>query len=163
LFFFFFFFFFFFLSFFHIGVTNNGLSFCAAGALLRNETRESFEWLFNAFMRIFGTAPTTILTDNDLHMGDAIHSTLTTKHGTKHGLCIWHLLKNIRSNMTAKLGGEKYKQFHADLMKCLDHCINCDEFEQHWTHILENDDYAGARSYLSRLNEWRERWAPVCF
>jgi len=114
-------------------------------------------------MRVFGTAPTTILTDNDLHMGDAIHSTLTTNYGIKHGLCIWHLLKNIRSNMTAKLGGEKYKQFHADLMKCLDHCINCDEFEQLWTHILESDDYAGARSYLSRLNGWRERWAPVCF
>ena len=95
------------------GVTNNGLSFCAAGTLLRNETRESFEWLFNAFMRIFSTAPMTILTDNDLHMGDAIRSIFTAKHGTKHGLCIWHMLKNVRSNITAKLGSNKYKQFHA--------------------------------------------------
>src|SRR6185312_7482376 len=59
------------------GVTNNGHSYCAAGALLRDETSSSFEWLFEFFIRIFGTAPYTILTDNDLAMSNAIRSVLT--------------------------------------------------------------------------------------
>ncbi|CAG8497083.1 2286_t:CDS:2, partial [Scutellospora calospora] len=100
------------------GVTNNGLSYCVAGALLRDET---------PFIRIFGTVPRTILTDNDLSMSDAIRSILMNKHSTKHGLCIWHMLKNIRSNMTSKLGS-KYSEFHTDLVKYLNHCIDQNYF-----------------------------------
>ncbi|CAG8686674.1 4561_t:CDS:2, partial [Dentiscutata heterogama] len=143
-----------------IGVTNNGLSYCAAGALLRDEMSLSFEWLFESFIRIFGTAPNTILTDNDLAMSDAIHSVLTNKHGTKHGLCIWHMLKNIRSNMTSKLG-KKYNMFHADLMKCLNHYIDQNEFEDLWNCIMENDNYAEAKLYLEVLSRWHEQWAPA--
>ncbi|CAG8752903.1 6195_t:CDS:1, partial [Dentiscutata heterogama] len=68
------------------GVTNHGLSYCAASALLYNKTCLSFKWLFEAFIHIFGTVPQTILTDNDLSMADAIHFALTDKYNTKHGL-----------------------------------------------------------------------------
>jgi hypothetical protein len=142
------------------GVTNNGLSYCVAGALLRDETRSSFEWLFKSFIRIFVTAPQTILTDNDLAMTDAIRSVLTDNHGTKHGLCIWHMLKNIKSNMTSKLGSN-YNTFHSDLMKCLNHYIDRDEFEERWKDIMENGNYVEAKSYLEVLNQWRKRWAPA--
>ncbi|CAG8480989.1 5721_t:CDS:2, partial [Ambispora gerdemannii] len=93
-------------------------------------------------------------------MADAIHSVLTEKHGTKHGLYIWHMLNNIKSNMTSKLG-LKYAEFHKDLVKCLNYCIDRNEFEEQWNRIVENDDYAKARSYLNILSQWRERWAPA--
>ncbi|CAG8689726.1 21409_t:CDS:2, partial [Cetraspora pellucida] len=125
------------------GVTNNGLTYCAAGALLRDETSSSFEWLFKAFIHIFGTAPNTILTDNDLAMADAICSVLTNK-----------------SNMTSKLG-MKYNIFHTDLMKCLSHYIDKTEFKKQWKCIIENENYAEAQSYLGVLSRWRERWASA--
>ena len=143
------------------GVTNNGLSYCAAGALTRDETQTSFEWVFEAFLRMFGTAPCTILTNNDLALSEAIRVIFTNRHGTKHGLCIWHLLKNVRSNMTAKLGGVLYKSFHRDLIGCLDHHIDEDEFEIRWNRILDNAEYGEARSYLSLLGTWRKKWAPA--
>lgn len=43
------------------GVTNHGHSYCVAGALLRDETHSSFEWLFEAFIRIFGIDPEQFL------------------------------------------------------------------------------------------------------
>ncbi|CAG8489617.1 17216_t:CDS:2, partial [Dentiscutata heterogama] len=93
-------------------------------------------------------------------MSDAICSVLTEKHGTKHGLCIWHMLKNIRANMTSKIG-MKYNIFHVNLIKYLNHYIDKDEFEKQWNCIIENDDYAEAKSYLEVLSWWREWWAPA--
>ena len=112
------------------GVTILELSYCVAGALLRDETRKSFEWLFTTFLKIFGTASSTILTDNDLHIIDATKTVLTDIHGTKHSLCLSHMIENIKSNMTKKLGTFMYKQFHGDLMSCLRHFINEEEVEQ---------------------------------
>ncbi|CAG8594182.1 6003_t:CDS:2 [Dentiscutata heterogama] len=88
------------------GVTNHSLSYCAAGALLRDETCLSFD-----------TAPQTILIDNDLSMADAIRFALTDKYNTKHSLCI------------------------------------C-EFEERWSSIMVNENYAEARSYLKALNQF---------
>ncbi|CAG8711849.1 16283_t:CDS:1 [Cetraspora pellucida] len=110
-------------------ITNNGLFYFAASALLWDEMFLSFELLFEGFVHIFGTAPYTILTDNDLIMSDAICFILTSKHSTKYGLCIWHMLKNIRFNMTSKLR-IKYNMFHADLIKCLNHYIDKNKFEE---------------------------------
>ncbi|CAG8772991.1 16358_t:CDS:2, partial [Cetraspora pellucida] len=84
------------------GITNNGLSYCAADTLLHDETSSSFKWLFKAFIHIFGTAPNTILTDNDLMMADAIRSVLTNKYDTKHGLCIWHMKCIIKNENYAE-------------------------------------------------------------
>ncbi|CAG8777997.1 3102_t:CDS:1, partial [Ambispora leptoticha] len=73
-------------------VTNNGLFYCTVTALLWDEMSSSFKWLFKAFICIFGTVLHTILTDNDLAMADAICFILIDKYGTKHSLCIWHMV-----------------------------------------------------------------------
>ncbi|CAG8529883.1 11368_t:CDS:2, partial [Scutellospora calospora] len=103
--------------------------------------------LFGAFLRIFGTALQTILINNDLPMGDTIFSVLTEKHDIKHGLCIWHMLKNIKTNMTSKLG-VKYNEFHKNLIKCFNHCIDQNQFEEQLNSIVENEDYSEASAYL---------------
>ncbi|CAG8558038.1 946_t:CDS:2, partial [Diversispora eburnea] len=129
------------------GVTNNDHSYCVTGALLQDEICSSFEWFFESFIHIFVTAPQTILTDNDLP-----YSILTDKHSTKHGLYIWHMLKNIKSNMTSKLG-LKYSEFYTDLVKLGPNIPQ--------RLFLVNNDYAEMRSYLDALNKWHERWAPA--
>ncbi|CAG8521685.1 5368_t:CDS:2, partial [Dentiscutata heterogama] len=92
---------------------------------------------------VVASASQTILTDNDLSIANAIHFALTDKYNTKHSLCIWHMLKNIRSNMTSKIGS-KYNEFHANLIKCLDHCIKQSKFEKQWSSIMFNKNYAKA-------------------
>ncbi|CAG8438629.1 11264_t:CDS:2, partial [Dentiscutata heterogama] len=124
-------------------------------SLLINEISSSFVWLFKSFICIFGTALYTILTDNNLTMSDTISSVLTNKHGTKYSLYIWHMLKNIRSNMISKLG-KKYNIFYADLMKCLNHYIDQVEFKELWNCIMKNNNYAEAKSYLEALSWWCE-------
>ncbi|CAG8434855.1 2853_t:CDS:2 [Scutellospora calospora] len=59
--------------------------------------------------------------------------------------------------MTAKLG-TKYSKFHVDLIKCLNHYIDQNEFKELWNNIMVNDNYSRAKSYLEVLNHWREQW-----
>lgn len=73
---------------------------CVFGAaMLYNETKESFEWLFSTFLKTMSSkAPTTIFTNQDKAMEYAIQSVFPS---TNHRICIWHLCQNA----PRKLGG----------------------------------------------------------
>nr|KAJ0208623.1 hypothetical protein LSAT_V11C400219920 [Lactuca sativa] len=55
------------------GVNHHGQSILFRGALLENEKEETFEWLFEHFLKcMFGKYPKAIITDQDKAMGNAI-------------------------------------------------------------------------------------------
>src|SRR5688572_15504556 len=100
------------------GVNNYGQSTCFAGALISSESTESFTWLFDSFLELANNhAPQVLLTDNDSAMALAFTKTFEP-FGTKHRLCLWHLLKNVMINLTSKLGTQ-WKPFLKAFYGCL--------------------------------------------
>ena len=84
-------------------------------ALLYDETSESFEWLFNCFLRAMeGKKPKSIFTDQDAAIAKAISIVLPD---VKHGLCTFHLNQNALKHL-----GHLFKDGE-DFAKDLNTCI----------------------------------------
>ncbi|XP_038678631.1 protein FAR1-RELATED SEQUENCE 5-like [Tripterygium wilfordii] len=62
------------------------------GALMYDETADSFAWLFETFLKAHdGKRPQTVFIDQDVAMLNALQRVWPD---TRHGLCIWHLNQN---------------------------------------------------------------------
>ena len=71
-----------------------------SAALMYDETFESFEWLFNAFLATHNQKqPQTIFTDQDSAMGKAITKVFTSAW---HGLCTWHISQNAVKHLSSQ-------------------------------------------------------------
>ncbi|XP_042479772.1 protein FAR1-RELATED SEQUENCE 5-like [Macadamia integrifolia] len=128
---------------------------CIFGAaLLYDETSESFRWLFEAFMKVYGQKkPLTIFTDQDAAIGNAISEVFPD---TWHGLCTWHIMQN-----GIKLSGNLMKDgsfFLKEFKTCMYHYEGVLEFENAWDKLL-SDYQVKDSSWLNRIYELKEKWA----
>ena len=137
------------------GVNNYGQSVCFASAIMHNESTESFNWVFNNFLKMVnGHAPKAFLTDEDsaiLKSVDQIFQPL----GTKHALCLWHLLKNVVKNLNGTLGSQ-WSNFIKSFYKCLDEYEE-EAFIEKWDQLKR--DYSNASKYLTQMNKNLKQWA----
>jgi hypothetical protein len=145
-----------------IGVDNNGLTQLLGCALILDETENSFQWLFEAFLRAVGRAPQTIFTDQDQAMANALE---TVMPDTNHCLCVWHIARKFPAKFSAKLtandldGTRSYKDF-IDRFYSVMNCMSIDELEATlWPELLNkfelNDD-----DHLASLYALRQKWMP---
>ncbi|KAJ9535115.1 hypothetical protein OSB04_un001806, partial [Centaurea solstitialis] len=75
-----------------IWVNHHGQSILFGGALLEKEKEETFEWLFENFLKcMFSKHPRAIITDQDKAMGNAIKKVFPN---TRHRYCAWHIKKH---------------------------------------------------------------------
>ncbi|CAN0885505.1 Protein FAR1-RELATED SEQUENCE 5 [Linum grandiflorum] len=80
-----------------VGFNNHHQGVVFGSALLYDETIPSSMWLFRAFLRcMHNKAPTTIFTDQDAAMANAIHQ---GSPKTFHVLCTFHIIQNARRNL----------------------------------------------------------------
>ncbi|XP_058068737.1 protein FAR1-RELATED SEQUENCE 5-like [Magnolia sinica] len=98
-----------------IGVNHHKQTIIFGGALLYDETIESFKWLFETFLSAMSEKqPMTILTDQDAAMANAIASVMP---GTYHRLCIWHIYQNAAKHLSHVFKGST--SFEHDLNRCI--------------------------------------------
>ncbi|XP_043705447.1 protein FAR-RED IMPAIRED RESPONSE 1-like [Telopea speciosissima] len=123
-------------------------------ALLYDETVESFNWLFEAFLESHGKKkPITIFTDQDAAMAKAISEVF---HGTWHGLCTWHLMQNAIKHLGNLM--KNGSSFLSDLNKCVYQYVEEVKFESAWEELqikygVENNPW------LNRMYGLKEKWA----
>ncbi|KAF2910465.1 hypothetical protein DAI22_11g101950 [Oryza sativa Japonica Group] len=141
-----------------VGVNNHFQSTFFGCALLREETKESFAWLFETFKDCMnGKEPIGILTDNCPSMAAAIRKVFPN---TIHRVCKWHVLKKAKEfmgNIYSKRRSFK-KAFH----KVLTQTLTEDEFEAAW-HKLISDYQLENNVYLRHIWDIRRKWAFVYF
>ncbi|KAF2922966.1 hypothetical protein DAI22_07g154300 [Oryza sativa Japonica Group] len=127
-------------------------------ALLREETKESFAWLFETFKECMnGKEPIGILTDNCPSMAAAIRKVFPN---TIHRVCKWHVLKKAKEfmgNIYSKRRSFK-KAFH----KVLTQTLTEEDFEAAW-HKLISDYQLENSVYLRHIWDIRRKWAFVYF
>ena len=138
------------------GVNHHLQSVTFGCALLMDETKGSYIWLFETWLSAMGGKhPVSLITDRDKVMEGAIKRVFPN---VAHYFCKWHILSRCKQ----KLSDVYSKQ--ASLKWDLKHCINetetAEEFEACWESILSKYNL-WENSWLQSLREIREQWVPV--
>ncbi|KAL3691955.1 hypothetical protein R1sor_005606 [Riccia sorocarpa] len=136
-------------------VNNHGQTVILGGTLMRNETSESFRWIFRTWSRGIGRMSDCILTYQDRAMKDAISTELPN---TKHGFCLWHITQKFPSWFNSKLG-EEFQVFMKDFFVMLE-VETATEFEALWFTIIERHSLQDDM-HIKELFELRKYWCPV--
>jgi len=109
------------------GVNHHNQTIVFATALVSNETEETYVWLLEQMMEAMeGKAPTSVITDGDLSIRNAISNVFPGAH---HRLCAWNLLCNVVSNVSVP-------DFMPYLKRCMLGDIKVSRFEETWDEMV---------------------------
>ncbi|KAL6581423.1 hypothetical protein OROMI_007346 [Orobanche minor] len=138
-----------------IGVNHHGQSILFGGALLEDETEETFTWLLEQFLIcMFNREPIAIITDQDAAMKKSIKKVLPN---TYHRFCAWHISKHIIENLQSNRA--RYVDFEETFSKWVK-CKSVQEFESGWDTLKEK--YVIEKgSWLYNMYELRSHWVKV--
>ncbi|XP_020590555.1 protein FAR1-RELATED SEQUENCE 3-like isoform X2 [Phalaenopsis equestris] len=136
---------------------NHHLQFVTFGcALLMDETKGSYVWLFETWLAAMGGRhPVSIFTDRDKAMEGAI-SRIFPK--TRHCFCKWHILSRCKHKLCDSY--IKYPMLRTELKECINASETIEEFETRWEYILDKYNLWD-NAWLQSLYEIRHRWASV--
>ncbi|KAK7268146.1 hypothetical protein RIF29_20833 [Crotalaria pallida] len=112
----------------------------------------AFRWLIKTFVSLMKKAVTTILTDKDPWMKEAISKELSS---TKHSFCIWHITFKFSSWFNAILR-QKYAKWCADFYD-LYKLEAREEFEHKWPEVVAKYNLQ-SNKHVKGLYEIRDYW-----
>ncbi|WVZ54517.1 hypothetical protein U9M48_005303 [Paspalum notatum var. saurae] len=137
-----------------VGVNNHFQTTFFGGVLMRDETAESFAWVFSEFVELMGgVEPKTILTVRG--HGDCNKKTM---EGTNHLWCRWHVFKDARLELGSIY--RKNSPFRDEFHKVITEMYTIDEFEAAWKDLLEKYGLE-KHHFLVKAHDKRHRWAKA--
>ena len=138
-----------------VGIDNNFKTRVLAQALIKYETQADYSWILQCTLEATSNlSPVVLFTDCDPGMIAAVQVIYPT---TRHLLCIYHIIENVKKKARSKLRGEMVKSFVKDFC-CMRNSYNQYEFEIRYNEMLKK--YEPCRSYLEKkLYPNRESWA----
>jgi hypothetical protein len=100
---------------------NKTIVFCAG--IVCDETEQTYVWLLEQLLEAMsGKSPTSVITDGDMAMRNAIRRVFPECH---HRLCAWHLLRNANNNVGNLQFLKKFRQ-------CMLGDFDVGEFKRRW-------------------------------
>ncbi|CAL9188980.1 protein FAR1-RELATED SEQUENCE 5-like [Musa acuminata AAA Group] len=138
------------------GVNNHLQSVTFGCALLMDETKGSYVWLFETWLSAMGGHhPDTLVTDRDKAMEGAITRVFPN---ARHWFCNWHILSRCKQRLSDVY--LKYATLKRDLKECINHSEAVEEFDTRWELILDKYNLWD-NPWLQSLYDVRQRWAPA--
>src|SRR6266498_3255231 len=99
-----------------VGVDNNYKTRVLAQVLTKYETQADYSWILQCILEATDNlSPIILFTDSDLEIVAAIQVVYPE---TRHLLCIYHIVENVKKKAKSKLYGEMVKSFVEDFTIC---------------------------------------------
>ncbi|XP_056159800.1 protein FAR-RED IMPAIRED RESPONSE 1 [Syzygium oleosum] len=139
-----------------IGVNHHCQSFLLGCALLADETKSTYVWLMQAWLRAMGGhAPQVILTDQEKALKEAIAEVLPE---SRHCFCLWQILSKVPEKIGCMIKQDRNftKKFH----KCIYESSTAEQFEKRWRKMVDRFNL-GDNSWFLSAYEDRHQWAPT--
>ncbi|XP_040987809.1 protein FAR1-RELATED SEQUENCE 6-like [Juglans microcarpa x Juglans regia] len=142
-----------------VGVNHHGQSVLLGCGLISNEDANTFEWLFESWLKcINDQPPNASITDQDKTMKITISRVFPM---SRHRFCLWHTMKKLLE----KFGSHsRYEEIKSTLHRCIYDSFSELEFESQWHDILDTYDlHENAWLYDSTLMRKAENEAIADF
>ncbi|KAF5824312.1 putative transcription factor FAR family [Helianthus annuus] len=138
-----------------VGVNHHGQSILFGGALLENEKQDTFEWLFQNFLKcMFDKYPSAIITDQDKAICNAIKIVFPK---TRHRYCSWHIKKHeIEHLRPLKVRYSDFEELHKQWVKS----NTIEEFETRWEFLCGKYNFETG-SWITEMYNQRKYWAKA--
>ncbi|CAH8259553.1 unnamed protein product [Arabidopsis lyrata] len=136
-----------------IGFNHHRQPVLLGGALVADESKEAFSWLFQTWLRAMsGRRPRSIVADQDLPIQQAVAQVFP---GTHHRFSAWQIRSKERENLRSFPNEFKY-----EYEKCLYQSQTTVEFDTMWSALVNK---YGLRDnmWLREIYEKRENWVPA--
>ncbi|XP_016486813.1 protein FAR1-RELATED SEQUENCE 5 isoform X1 [Nicotiana tabacum] len=138
------------------GVNHHGQPVLFGCALLINESKASFSWLFSTWlMAMCGKPPVSITTDHDRVIRLAVRQVFPE---ARHRFCKWHIFKECQEKLSHVLS--EHINFEAEFHKCVSLTEFIEEFEACWFTLIDKYDL-GENEWLQAIYADRKQWVPV--
>ncbi|KAJ6725373.1 PROTEIN FAR1-RELATED SEQUENCE 12-RELATED [Salix purpurea] len=136
-----------------VGVNHHKQPVLLGCALIANESKESFIWLFRTWLRAMsGCRPKSIIADQDMAIQQAIGHVFP---GTRHRFSMWQIREKERENLRSVSTEFKY-----EYEKCIYESQTNAEFNTMW-NALVNKYGLKENAWLKEMYEKRESWVPL--
>ncbi|XP_042483653.1 protein FAR1-RELATED SEQUENCE 5-like [Macadamia integrifolia] len=140
------------------GVNNHAQSILVGCGLVVNDTKESLEWLFKAWLNAMGDkAPKAIITNECTSTIPAVASVFPN---TVHRFCSWHVSKNVVQHLDP-LWFQK-PEFKSEWKQCVYHSWSDADFLTWWEAMMVKYNLKD-HSWLNEKFSQRKFWVPCYF
>jgi hypothetical protein len=151
------------------GVDTAGLTVILGGAIMQDDTRESFVWAFSQLKRFLGPSVASrlqvVISDQEGAERIALRKVFDGP-GVLHRLCLFHLLQRL----TGSVKGSLRKRWYENLMEAVGrfpYLATDEELTEGWRQLLETSDEDGRKVYekpkvkkaVARFMAEKEHWA----
>ncbi|KAJ4955847.1 hypothetical protein NE237_012630 [Protea cynaroides] len=137
------------------GVNHHAQSILFGCGLVANETKETFEWLFKAWMNAMGNkAPKAVITDDCINIIPAVCSVFPR---TVHRFCSWHVAKHALEHLGALWYENPY--FKKEWEQCIYRSCTEEDFLARWEAMMVKYSLKD-HLWLSDKFAQKEYWVP---
>jgi hypothetical protein len=132
------------------GINHHNQSIVFATGIVMRETEETYVWLLEQLLIAMKCKhPLSVITNGDTAMKKAIKRIFPKAH---HRLCVWHLLRNVSSNI-----GIPNVMFH--IKRCMLGDMEVSKFEMLWHEMVEKFDLHDI--WITEMYEEKKMWATA--
>uniref|UniRef100_A0ACD5YK53 Uncharacterized protein n=1 Tax=Avena sativa TaxID=4498 RepID=A0ACD5YK53_AVESA len=141
-----------------VGINNHMQTIMLGCALIPDESKETFKWVFQTWMDAMGQEhPTCIMTDQDQAMAGAIDEVFP---GIVHRCCLWHVLRIAKDKLGTLF--RTREGFEKEFFYCIYSSDMAEEFDNMWQQMASKNSL-GENEHLIRMWGCRNTWAPAYF
>lgn len=138
-----------------IGV-NHHFQFVLLGcAMIGDESKSTYVWLMQTWLRVMKQAPKVILTDQDEVLKETIAEVLKD---SRHCFCLWHILSKIQEKLGYVI--TQHENFTTKFGKCILKSVSEEQFEKRWSKLVDGFDLRND-SWVQATYEDRFQWVPT--
>ncbi|XVF28481.1 hypothetical protein REPUB_Repub15cG0033000 [Reevesia pubescens] len=136
-----------------VGVNHHKQPVLLGSALIANESKESFTWLFQTWFRAMSRChPKSIIADQDMAIQKAVAEVFP---GTYHRFSLWQIRTKEQENLRSMP-----LEFRYEYEKCIYQSQTTVEFNTTWNSLI-NKYSLKENVWLKHMYEKRESWVPL--
>ncbi|KAK9070415.1 hypothetical protein SSX86_010817 [Deinandra increscens subsp. villosa] len=140
------------------GIDNHFHNVSFGTGLLSSETKESYKWILEMFLKSFGCQPKVVVTDQDSAMKITVENVFDQ---CRHRLCMWHIMKKVADKVGPALcNDDEFKKAMCSIVWT--DSIDPEFFDAEWLKIMNDYDLA-SNKWLYEMFEMRGMWIPAYF